>query len=212
MDDPLQALRAKWVADGIELDDEDWQEAISSPRVVAIPARLRLVQLKILHRIYVTGPRLVRMGRAITAECRRGCGREGSFLHIIWECEYIQRYWSVIHNTLSTVLAVTILPEARRCLLNIWEPTDLDTYAIQWATLGFMIAKRNIAQAWGAETPPTLQEWKNNMDWNMFREKDVFVSRGCPRKWSRIWSSWNTYRGNICTPPLEVDQDIVESP
>lgn len=212
MEDPLQTLRTKWVADGIELDDEDWQEAVSSPRMVAIPARLRLVQLKILHRVYITGPRLVRMGRAYKGECCRGCGQEGSFLHILWECEYIQQYWTAIHRVLHRVLAVDLLPEARRCLLNVWEPTDLNTHHTQWATLGFMVDKRNIAKAWGAVTPPSLQEWKTNMDWNTYREKAVYVTRGCPNKWSRIWTPWNVYRGNICTSPQEGDLEDLPTP
>lgn len=63
MNDPLQALRKRWSNDGIALDDEDWQEAVSSLRTLAIPARLRLVQLKILHRTYITGPHLIKNGQ-----------------------------------------------------------------------------------------------------------------------------------------------------
>lgn len=156
MEDTLQSLKEKWTRDGLELDEEDWREAVSSPREVAVQARLHLVQLKILHRIYTTGPGLVRMGNTDSGECRCGCGEVGTFIHILWECAYIQSYWHAIHHTLREVLTTDLQPEARRCLLNIWEPTDPTSYTKQWATLAVMIAKRNIVQNWGAHQPPTL--------------------------------------------------------
>lgn len=131
---------------------------MTSPRVVAIPARLRLVQLKILHRVYVTGPRLVQMGRAEGGGCRRCCGQTGTFMHILWECIHTQSYWRKIHDIISEVLTIILRPEAHRCLLNIWEPTDLNTYHTQWATLGLMLAKRNIAQLWGGRS--IRQQWR----------------------------------------------------
>lgn len=194
MEDPLQSLRNKWVQDGLELDDEDWRDAVSSPRTVAIPANLRLVQLKILHRIYVPGTRLTHMGMSGGNECRRRCGDIATFFHILWKCGKIQTYWQEIHRTMREVLEIDIRLEARRCLLNIWEPTDLTSHTKTWVTLALMIAKRNIAQKWGAEQPPTLDQWKLDLDWSMFREKSIYKARGCPGKWSKIWENWNVYR------------------
>lgn len=108
---------------------------------------------------------------------------------------------------MSEVLTVAIRPKAKRCLLNVWEPTDLNTKHTTWATLGFMIAKRNIAQLWGAMQAPKIATWKENMDWCMFREKTVYVAQGCPKKWSMIWNSWNEYRGSICNPPFSPPPD-----
>lgn len=208
MEDSLQSLKNKWNNDSLVLDNEDWQEAISSPREVEIQARLRLVQLKILHRVYVTGPALVRMGHLESGECRRGCRELGTFFHILWHCHYIQTYWRDIHCTMQTVLGINLQPEARRCILNVWEPTDLNTHTTQWATLAFMLAKRNIAQLWGASQPPQIEKWKEDLDWCMFREKSVYIARGCPGKWIKIWEAWNNYRGGICHPPdYQIDTD-----
>lgn len=133
--------------------------------------------------------------------CRRGCGLPGSFIHIIWECVIIQSYWSKVHDCMSTVLGIVLQPETKRCLLNVWEPTDLTSKDKIWATLGQMVAKWNIAQMWGAGEPPRVKSWKADMDWCMFREKTVYVSRGCPKKLIAIWNKWNVYCGNICIPP-----------
>lgn len=49
--DPTVSLRNRWGADVGDVDDTEWQEALASPKEVGIPARLRLVQLKILQQI-----------------------------------------------------------------------------------------------------------------------------------------------------------------
>ena len=64
-----------------------------------------------------------------------------------------------------------------------------------------MIAKRNIARLWGTSNAPTIAEWELDVDWCMLEEKVVYVSRGCPNKWAKIWGQWNIYRRNICTVP-----------
>lgn len=78
--DPLQQLRTKWEQELQELDEEEWREALASPREVAIS---KLVQLKVLHRIYYTGHTLVKMGYKENASCRRNCSQEDTFLHIV---------------------------------------------------------------------------------------------------------------------------------
>lgn len=201
--EPLKDLKEKWEGDGLIIEEEDWVEAIASPREVAISARLRLVQLKILHRIYVTTQFLYNIGKADTNKCRRGWRHMGTFLHTLRECPLIQVYWKGIHDTITAVLGAQLTLEARRCILNVWEPTDLNSKQIIWVTLALMVAKRNIAQKWGAIQPPTVSAWKKDMDWCMFREKIVYIARRCPRKWNQILTEWNVYRGDICTPPAD---------
>lgn len=61
--------------------------------------------------------------------------------------------------------------------MNIWEPTDLNRADQTWATLGMMIAKRNIAQKWGAVQAPVLGDWCRDMDMTMAAEKAAYVQR-----------------------------------
>lgn len=52
--DAQEKIRAKWVDDLGDIDDDDWREALASPREVAIRSRFKLIQLKLLHRAYYT--------------------------------------------------------------------------------------------------------------------------------------------------------------
>ena len=77
-----------------------------------------------------------------------------------------------------------------------------------WYTLGLMIAKRNIARAWGAALPPNIQDWQRDLDWCMSTERVIYEGRGCLRKWSKIWGKWNTFRGEICSNEVEDSTEI----
>lgn len=114
------------------------------------------MQLKILHRTYYTRVLLHKLGKIETPHCLRECEYPGTFFHIIWECQHIQLYWKHIHAVVSQVTGITINPNAKRCLLNIWEQTDLNQAMKQWVTLGLMQARRNIALHWGG-APATYE-------------------------------------------------------
>ena len=78
-----------------------------------------------------------------------------------------------------------------------------------------MVARRNVTQLWGAVNPPSVEKWKADLDGCMVAEKVVYESRGCPRKWNKIWCKWNVYRGNLCTDSLlsgPEDEDGVADP
>ena len=77
----LERLKKHLEGDLGEMDEEDWQEALNFPIVVAIEASYRLIQLKVLQRTYYTKTLLYKMGRTGDPLCLRGCGMEGSLIH-----------------------------------------------------------------------------------------------------------------------------------
>lgn len=96
------------------------------------------------------------------------------------------------------------------CLLNIWEATDLTQNEKSWVSLGWALAKRNIAQKRGVGEMPTIRDWVADMDRAMIAEKDAFKHRGCPKKWDRKWAAWNIHRGEIClSPTVELQRSEV---
>lgn len=86
-------------------------------------------------------------------------------------------------------------------VLNIWDATDLTDIEQKWAALGYLLTKRAIAIHWGLTRRPPVIEWVAAMDKCMTAEKEVYKTRGCPKKWDKKWGKWNAYRGEICTSP-----------
>mgnify|MGYP002804281051 CR=1 FL=1 len=108
MPDTLHGLRSRWETDTKRMEDIDWEAALMHPREVAIKSRLRLIQLKILHRSYYDRKRLHTMGRADSTHCLRCNHVEGSFMHTLWSCPRIQTHWELILRELSGVVEIEI--------------------------------------------------------------------------------------------------------
>lgn len=102
--DSFQKLWTHWQTDVGPIDDEEWQAALMSPREVAICHCFRLIQLKILHRTYMSGVLLAKIGSRADATCLRGCNQEGTFYHILWECPEIRPLWDTATRKMRDAL------------------------------------------------------------------------------------------------------------
>ena len=78
----------------------------------------------------------------------------------------------------------------KTAILGVWEPSDLTRHQKTLVNIGFMNAKRDIAQKWGSEVTPRLVEWEADMDKCMTLEREIYKGRGCPRKFEKIWGGW----------------------
>ena len=154
--DMLANTRRQWAQDIGDIEDEDWAEAIASPREVGIRTGFRLVQLKSLHHTYYAPSDLAKMGRIHTNLCKRKCGEVGTFYHVVWTCPLISRYWGRIMECVNEVTGTVTDLTPSVYLLNVWGPTDLPRALRIWTTLGMAVPKRNVARLWGAENTPTL--------------------------------------------------------
>ena len=86
------------------------------------------------------------MGKAVTDNCKLGCGRPGTFCHTIWESQIIQVNWACVITCIGEVVEKRVEASARWCLLNIWDESDLIRMEKIWVTLGLAGAKCNIGK------------------------------------------------------------------
>lgn len=156
------------------IDNDDWVEAVQSPREVDIWANFRLIQLGVLHKLYYFRSLLQRMGRCDMALCARGCGMVGFFFHILWECPETQQYWRGLGQVMGRVTGLTVPLEARWLLLNIMGKEVWSKFQRLWLALGAGVAKRNISRVWGAGRPPRVAAWELDLDWCQKAEQVVY--------------------------------------
>lgn len=202
----LGGLWERWEVDVGTLEEEDWREALASPRGAAISMRLRLVQFKYLHRAYYTRVRLWRAGLIASPLCTR-CEREdGTFLHTVWLCHSLAKFWQGVFLCLSEVLGWELPYTPQLALLHVMVEVGGNIYKRHLLQLGLALAKRDIAREWRAPLAPSLVKWKAGMDFCMGLEQPIFQARGCPRKHYKIWRRWADYRGLWIEPP-EADED-----
>lgn len=133
--------------------------------------------------MYRSGTLLAKIGTRSDAGCLRDCHAEGTFFHILWDCSSIQVLWQAALVKMQTTLGKSIDLTPRLGILNVWDETDLTSIEQQWVALGFLLIKLLIAMYWGSSQRPPLIRWTAEMDKCMVAEKEVFRSRGCPKKW-----------------------------
>ena len=140
-----------------------------------------------------------RMFPAVKPGCPKCTSANADFLHMIWSCPLIQRFWGKIENELAQILEREITLTPRLAILGI--TFDLggargDRILVGVATL---LAKRDIAKRWMSPLPPTVKEWRTGMDWTAKMEERVYVARGCPKKHTRVWGKWWEFHGLVST-------------
>lgn len=193
--DKLGRLREAWERDVGEMENIDWETVLMHHREVSIKSRLRLIQYKILHRVYYDRVRLHKVGKATDPTCLRCRHSKGDFYHIIWDCPVIQIFWRHILDELSTIVETPLPLDPKLVLLGIAIDVDLGRPLLIFILLALVVAKRDVARAWGNATPPKLVEWQRGMDLYMAAERVTYKARGCPKTFRRIWGNWRRHHG-----------------
>lgn len=101
----------RWRVDIPALDEEKWEECVTTFIPSMIAAKDRFIQLKFLHRAYYTPQRLSRTYSQLDPKCTRCSIEVGTFWHVVWSCPKIRLYWEAIIVTLSDICGVSIPPD-----------------------------------------------------------------------------------------------------
>lgn len=110
---------------------------------------LREAHYKTLLDWYLYPTKLKRIFPDTSDLCWRGCGLQGDFRHILWDCPGIQPFWEEILSHIKGMLGYPVPTTIEGALLGIRDPdlqhqTKADK-AILWTCLG--MAKLTIAFA-----------------------------------------------------------------
>lgn len=173
-----------------ELEDDEWEDALDACKKVSTRLSDRLTQLYIIHRSYVTPLRLSRYKPDYPPTCPRCDDPSGSFYHLLWSCPAMQGYWSqivkFIHNEMGSPLKLC----PKQCLLGIFPDPGSDKYHIIFLQESLFIARLLIARKWMRAHTPTIQEWITAVNSVLPYKKELYIHRGCPSKYGKIWDVW----------------------
>lgn len=183
----LSQLWDKWEGWLGALEDADWRDALMAPKIIAVSARLGLVQTYFLHAAYLTLLRLHRVGLRPDALCPHS---HANFYHMVWLCLAIQRYWESLTRELTEVLGWGVPLDPTHVLPGITEGLDGTRAEKLFLNTALVVAKRDIAAHWLDTTAPTLARWRRDVDWCAAQERPLYVARGCPKQFCRMWGKW----------------------
>lgn len=190
----LENPKAKWEVDFPALDTEDWEEMWEYPFSQLVSARDRLVQFKIIHKVYYTPERLHRIYPSISASCWRCKSASADFIHIFWNCPQIEIFWVEVTKVILTVTTVPVPLSVEVCLLGLVKPLALRR-AIR-TLLGLLLdyARKSIVLRWKASYAPSINFWKRLVNAALPLYKATYLSRGCEKKFHKIWDIWTEAR------------------
>uniref|UniRef100_A0A669CJS1 Reverse transcriptase zinc-binding domain-containing protein n=1 Tax=Oreochromis niloticus TaxID=8128 RepID=A0A669CJS1_ORENI len=105
--------------------------------------RSRLVQFKILNRVYWTPSRLHRVGLATDDACWKCQQGSGTLLHLLWGCSKVQDYWTHIHTVVEKVVGQRV--PFMNSLYVLGDPSALShlpTPLAHWVQTAIMLGRK----------------------------------------------------------------------
>lgn len=147
-----QPGRARWERDmGRAFTDREWEGICYRARHSATRIGLTETYTKLAYYWYYTPERLHHMDSTHSPDCWRGCGEQGSLLHLLWDCKYLTAYWTMILDDVDKHFNTEIPRLPEYVLLGV--PNSL-TYPLK-SRRG-----KQMALALGAATQNILAHWK----------------------------------------------------
>ena len=141
--------KCQWERDmGLPISEAQWNAALRNSTTISKCVRYKMIQLKLIHRAYMTPVIMSKIDPSVSNMCWHGCGSMGTLMHMLWNCPAVKQFWQDIVNDLTSVLntGITLCPIV--CLFG----TEIDgtlTRNIQHIfSLAFLLAKRTILINW----------------------------------------------------------------
>lgn len=133
---------------------------LKNVKIVSRESRTRLVQFKILQRIYW----LHRVGLSDSPTCWKCRQDSGTLVHVLWECPEIQKFWSSIHKVIQEIVDQSIPFWGRLYILG--DPSTishLPSPLAQWTQTTTMLGRKLLVKDWKGPSVPSFGLWHSSL-------------------------------------------------
>lgn len=105
--DSTVSTKLQWEKDiGSSLTKEQWEAIIKNSSLCSKCVHYKIIQMKIIHRAYVTPKTLKKMNSNLPDLCWHGCGRIGTLKHLLWSCPAVKQFWNIVIEFIQDLLGV----------------------------------------------------------------------------------------------------------
>uniref|UniRef100_H3AM40 Reverse transcriptase zinc-binding domain-containing protein n=1 Tax=Latimeria chalumnae TaxID=7897 RepID=H3AM40_LATCH len=145
---------------GHSISEKGWEEALSSLITAGMDLWLRLIQYKIVNRLYWLLSRLAKLGLRDSDLCWRCSKASGSLSHMLWSCEMIRPFWDAVIDRIRNCLGYPLPTDPINCILGIdLHHGNTSKMAVRFVKLALTTAKCLVMKYWRQEISPTFKEW-----------------------------------------------------
>lgn len=122
---------------------------------------------------YYTPERLHRMDSSHSPDCWRGCGKPGSLLHLLWDCERLTTYWTQILDEIDRHFHTEIPRLPEYVLLGVPNPLTYPLKSRRGKQMAIALgtATQNILIHWRTPQTPTHLGWLHRLWYVLGMEK-----------------------------------------
>ncbi|CAI5665769.1 unnamed protein product [Oreochromis niloticus] len=143
-----------------QCDDHAWSESIQSVHSLFLSNRFKEIQYKILHRQHRTPIFLNKIDPSRSAQCIKCKSAPGSYVHCLWTCSKISKFWFCVTKELKGIFKSRIQRDPAQYLLGLPISNkfpDKNKHILLCKLL--FLARKCILFNWINEKPPTITQW-----------------------------------------------------
>lgn len=155
----------------------------------SISSQIQEMSYKFLTRWYWTPVKIAKRFPTADARCWRGCGQEGTFLHLWWSCPKIKVFWEAIASWVERLSPGPIEVTPWNFLFH---GTSMSVRAYKNSVIPHLLnaAKSLIPRLWKQTRSPTLADWKKEVNLIMEAERWVHAVKDKKDKNIETWAGW----------------------
>lgn len=190
-------LQRVWETDlGKLFEEDDWSAIVKKMLKPIRDARSKLIQFKILNRLYWTPVKLHRVGMCNSNICWRCKQSPGDMVHMFLTCPSLTSFWQRIMRKINSTLNLDLTLTPTLCLLNYLDHnTKLDTKRTHWLKIALTTAKRVLLRHWKGQNFPTYTEWYTALSETASYERLIYKINGQLEEYESVWEPFLTQIG-----------------
>lgn len=87
-----RSILDQWERDlGLRLTTDQWEGILKRTSYLSKCVRYKMIQFKILHKIYNTPHKLNKINSNVSNKCWHECGKSGTLVHMLWFCPEVKK-------------------------------------------------------------------------------------------------------------------------
>uniref|UniRef100_A0AAR2LWN9 Reverse transcriptase domain-containing protein n=1 Tax=Pygocentrus nattereri TaxID=42514 RepID=A0AAR2LWN9_PYGNA len=190
INDSISLPITKWERDLSIIPDENfWTQICLNTFKMTKNPNLQLIQYKTLHRIHYTGHRMFQMGLRETNICTNCTGNYiENYMHAIWSCMPVQRFWQTICEDLSTWFHCDIQASPKLCILGDISELNIETNISPIVLTALCIAKKTILMKWKSKNDLCITHYRNLLLDHISLERMSATTKNQLTTFESLWS------------------------
>uniref|UniRef100_A0A803U0J0 Reverse transcriptase domain-containing protein n=1 Tax=Anolis carolinensis TaxID=28377 RepID=A0A803U0J0_ANOCA len=153
-------LKESWEEDlGIKISEIEWQQLWGQRHLKNLSIRVKENYYKLIWKWYLTPVRIAYMNKNNSKNCWRGCQEPGTYIHMWWQCKYVNKFWGKVFREIEDIMNMKIDKSPSIALLSLYNNKQWKKEEKDAITNLVTIARLLIARNWKKEMNIQIEEW-----------------------------------------------------